>query len=47
LITPGQAAEWLRLAGVERLLDSAWPEQEECIVFLEYTGFRELRRTSD
>ena len=40
-----QAAEWLRLARVERVLDYAWPEQEDCTGFLEKTGFGELTRT--
>jgi len=40
-----QAAEWLRSAGVERLLDYARPEQTEYIAFLEQAGFRELTRT--
>jgi GNAT superfamily N-acetyltransferase len=42
----GQTADWLRLAGVDRLLDYAWPEQTECIGFLEHAGFRELTRTA-
>jgi GNAT superfamily N-acetyltransferase len=41
----GQAAEWLRLARVERLLAYAWPEQEDCTAVLESVGFRELTRT--
>lgn len=40
-----QAADWLRLARVDRVLDYAWPEQVECIAFLEAVGFRELTRT--
>jgi GNAT superfamily N-acetyltransferase len=41
----GHAAEWLRLGRVERLLDYAWPEQDECVAFLYRVGFRELTRT--
>ena len=41
----GRAAEWLRVARVERVLGYAWPEQEEAIAFLESVGFRELTRT--
>lgn len=41
----GQAADWLHLAQVERVLDYAWPEQQECSAFLESVGFRELTRT--
>lgn len=41
----GQAAEWLRLGRVERVLDYAWPEQEDCTAFLGAVGFRELTRT--
>jgi GNAT superfamily N-acetyltransferase len=39
------AGEWLRLGRVGRLLDYAWPEQEDCIAFLTSVGFRELTRT--
>jgi ribosomal protein S18 acetylase RimI-like enzyme len=42
----GQAADWLRLARVERLLDYAWPEQEDCLALLRRLGFRELTRTA-
>jgi GNAT superfamily N-acetyltransferase len=42
----GQAAEWLRLARVDRVLDYAEPEQEDAIAFLESVGFRELTRTA-
>jgi ribosomal protein S18 acetylase RimI-like enzyme len=42
----GEAAEWLRLARVELLLDYAWPEQADAIAFLESVGFRELTRTA-
>ena len=41
----GQAAEWLRLAGVERVLDYADLEHEEARAFLAAVGFRELTRT--
>jgi GNAT superfamily N-acetyltransferase len=41
----GQAAEWLRLARVERLLDYAWPEQSDCVALLTGLGFDELTRT--
>lgn len=40
-----EAADWLRLARVDRVLDYAWPEQEECVRFLARVGFRELTRT--
>jgi GNAT superfamily N-acetyltransferase len=42
----GQAADWLRLARVERLLDYAWPEEENCLALLGRLGFRELTRTA-
>jgi GNAT superfamily N-acetyltransferase len=42
----GQAADWLRLARVERLLDYAWAEQEGCLALLRRLGFRELTRTA-
>lgn len=42
----GQAADWLRLARVERVLDYAWPEQEECTAFLEAGAFGSLRAPS-
>ncbi|MGI9000317.1 MAG: hypothetical protein ACR2GH_01485 [Pseudonocardia sp.] len=41
----GQAAEWLRLGHVDRLLGYAAPEQEEHRAFLQRAGFRELTRT--
>jgi ribosomal protein S18 acetylase RimI-like enzyme len=41
----GQAAEWLELARVERLLDYARVEEEDCRAFLARVGFRELTRT--
>jgi GNAT superfamily N-acetyltransferase len=42
----GQGAAWLRLARVERLLDYAWAEQEDCLALLGRLGFRELTRTA-
>jgi GNAT superfamily N-acetyltransferase len=42
----GQTADWLRLARVERLLDYAWAEQEDCLALLGRLGFRELTRTA-
>jgi ribosomal protein S18 acetylase RimI-like enzyme len=42
----GQAADWLRLARVERLLDYAWPEDEASLALLRGLGFRELTRTA-
>jgi GNAT superfamily N-acetyltransferase len=49
----GQAADWLRLADIDRLLDYAWLEgtdpggvsYEEYRAFLPAAGFRELTRT--
>jgi hypothetical protein len=41
----GEAAEWLRLARFDRLLDYAWREQADCQAFLRTVGFRELTRT--
>jgi GNAT superfamily N-acetyltransferase len=41
----GQAAEWLQLARLDRVLDYAWPEASECHAFLLKVGFRELTRT--
>jgi GNAT superfamily N-acetyltransferase len=49
----GQAADWLRLAQVERLLDYAWLEGQDPAgqdytgyrAFLAASGFRELTRT--
>jgi GNAT superfamily N-acetyltransferase len=40
-----QAADWLRLARVDRVLDYAREEEDECRSFLEAVGFRELTRT--
>jgi GNAT superfamily N-acetyltransferase len=42
----GQAADWLRLARVERLLDYADAEQEDCLALLRRLGFRELTHTA-
>jgi GNAT superfamily N-acetyltransferase len=42
----GQAADWLRLARVERLLDYAWADREDCLALLGRLGFRELARTA-
>jgi GNAT superfamily N-acetyltransferase len=42
----GQAADWLRLARVDRLLDYAWPEDEAMLALLGRLGFRELTRTA-
>jgi GNAT superfamily N-acetyltransferase len=42
----GQAADWLRLARVERLLDYAWAEEEDCLALLGRLGFCELTRTA-
>jgi len=42
----GQAADWLRLARMERLLDYAWPEEEAMLALLGGLGFRELTRTA-
>jgi GNAT superfamily N-acetyltransferase len=49
----GQAADWLELAGVERLLDYAWLEGTDpggldyagYRAFLPAAGFREITRT--
>jgi GNAT superfamily N-acetyltransferase len=40
-----EAAGWLELAGINRLLDYASPDDTMCIEFLERLGFRELTRT--
>ncbi len=42
----GQAAEWLRLGHVDRLLDYQRPEQRGWLEFLRRAGFRELTRTT-
>jgi GNAT superfamily N-acetyltransferase len=42
----GQAADWLRLARVDRLLGYAWPEEEAMLALLARLGFRELTRTA-
>jgi GNAT superfamily N-acetyltransferase len=49
----GQAADWLQMAGVDRLLDYAWlegtdpggQEYSDSRAFLPAAGFRELTRT--
>ncbi len=41
----GHSADWLRLGGCSRLIDQAWPEQEDYLAFLGHMGFRELVRT--
>ena len=41
----GQMTDWLRLAHVDRVLDYAWPEQDDYTAFLEAVGFCELTRT--
>ena len=40
-----QAADWLRLGRFDRLLDYAWPEEEDRRAFLRAVGFREITRT--
>jgi GNAT superfamily N-acetyltransferase len=40
-----QAAEWLRLGGVERLLAECWDDQHDALAFLKHVGWRELTRT--
>jgi GNAT superfamily N-acetyltransferase len=40
-----EAAGWLELAGISRLLDYASPDDTACVEFLERVGFRELTRT--
>jgi hypothetical protein len=40
-----QAADWLRLAKVERMLGYARPEEADCVGLLEAVGFHELTRT--
>ena len=42
----GHAADWLRLARVDRLLDYAWAEEEAMLALLGRLGFRELTRTA-
>ena len=42
----GQAADWLRLARVDRLLEYAWPEEQDLLGLLARLGFRELTRTA-
>ena len=40
----GEAAEWLRLARIDRVLDYAWPEEQARDAFLRKIGFRQLTR---
>ena len=42
----GQAAAWLRLARVERVLDYAWLEHQDEQAFLVAMAFHELTRTA-
>jgi GNAT superfamily N-acetyltransferase len=42
----GQAADWLRLARVDRLLAYAWPKEQDQLGLLGRVGFRELTRTA-
>jgi GNAT superfamily N-acetyltransferase len=42
----GQAADWLRLARVDRLLEYAWPEEQDLLALLRRVGFQELTRTT-
>jgi GNAT superfamily N-acetyltransferase len=42
----GQAADWLRLARVERLLEYAWPEEHDLLALLHRLDFRELTHTA-
>lgn len=42
----GQAAEWLRLGHVDRVLDYADPDDEGYLTFLRHAGFTELTRTT-
>jgi ribosomal protein S18 acetylase RimI-like enzyme len=42
----GQAADWLRLARADRLLDYAWPKEQDLLALLARLGFRELTRTA-
>jgi hypothetical protein len=41
-----QAAEWLRLAGVDRLLDYATTQEMARLAFLERSGFSRLTETT-
>lgn len=42
----GQAADWLRMGHVDRLLDYSAPEDPGYVAFLRAAGFRELTRTA-
>jgi GNAT superfamily N-acetyltransferase len=41
----GEAAEWLHLGRVDRVLAYARPQQQDCMGFLAAAGFREVTRT--
>jgi GNAT superfamily N-acetyltransferase len=41
----GQAADWLRLARVDRVIGYAQGDEDPCLGFLQRVGFRELTRT--
>ena len=41
----GQAAAWLRLGRVERLITYAEGDEDPCLAFLQHVGFRVLTRT--
>ena len=42
----GEAADWLRLSRVDRLLEYAWPQEQDLLGLLGRLGFRELTRTA-
>jgi GNAT superfamily N-acetyltransferase len=42
----GEAANWLRLGHIDRLLAYATPAEESYVAFLRHTGFRHLTRTT-
>lgn len=42
----GQAANWLQLGHIDRLLDYATPDQHDYLTFLHHSGFIEFTRTS-
>jgi GNAT superfamily N-acetyltransferase len=42
----GQAADWLRLGRIDRLLGYAWAEEEDSLAFLRHAGVRDLTRTT-
>lgn len=41
----GHVADWMRLGRADRLIDQAWPSEEDRVGFLLARGFRELTRT--